>query len=89
MPKNDYRLHLIKTVKHPFEYFKGQKTKVALENGAEYEGVLLNHDYNTLEFLAHIPTKEDHEKVILKIQKTNIKYIIENNKGRRIPPKKK
>lgn len=86
MTQEDYRLHLVKTVKYPFEYFKGQKSKLVLEDGTEYKGILLNHEYSTIDFVTNIGTTESPEKVILKISQREIKYIIENNYGVRKHP---
>ncbi|WP_193018676.1 hypothetical protein [Staphylococcus equorum] len=81
MSKENYRLKLIKDVKQPFEYFKGQNSKIVLLDGREYKGVLLKHSNYDIEFVTNVGTKDQPKKGTLIIHKSEIKYIIENNKG--------
>lgn len=75
------RIKMIKETHMPFEFFKGQKVKLVLMDDREFKGVLLKHNYYDIDIVTNVGTKSNPEKGTLKVHKSEIKYIIENNKG--------
>lgn len=79
----------IKNLRHPYEFFKGQKIILTLMDGTEYKGVFLEYRKYEIEIATNIGTEENNEKGELVVHKTDISNIIENNKGFRREKKKK
>lgn len=82
-------IKMIKETRFPFEFFKGQKVKLVLMDDREFKGVLIKHSYHDIDIVTNVGTQSNPEKGTLKVHKSEIKYIIENNKGIRRKRKKK